>query len=389
MILTDDQVSALGRVAAFLEDPGKQVFTLCGYAGTGKTTLVHKLVELVPGGIDAVRIMAPTNKAVSVLRRKGFDKAITLHQFLYHPITCLDPQTHGFECECAETLSWDPKIPESAGLRLLVVDEASMVEEDITLDLLDIGIKVLAIGDSFQLPPISSDSSLLDVNQAPDALLQAVCRQTDGSPVLDLATRIRNREQLPRGWNGGSFITSSSRDLPYVTDYENIQVIVATHKDRHYQNSAIRHAIGRRGWEPEPGDRILCRRTSRKYRLIKGEMYRVLGVRLESQQTFQLVVVEDIPGATKTRQISVWSWLFEGESGLRRYEELSSRQKKEAQEFWHGYAITAHAAQGSEWDYVIVYDGSWKFPLGKMDRHRWCYTAITRAREQVLLCTDL
>ena len=50
--------------------------------------------------------------------------------------------------------------------------------------------------------------------------------------------------------------------------------------------------------------------------------------------------------------------------------------------FEYAYAITCHKAQGSEFDYVIVFDESWAF--GE-ERRRWLYTAVTRAKEKLII----
>ena len=51
--------------------------------------------------------------------------------------------------------------------------------------------------------------------------------------------------------------------------------------------------------------------------------------------------------------------------------------------FTYGYAITAHKAQGSEWDKVLVYEES--FPFDKEEHKRWLYTAATRASQKLVL----
>ena len=50
--------------------------------------------------------------------------------------------------------------------------------------------------------------------------------------------------------------------------------------------------------------------------------------------------------------------------------------------FEFAYAVTCHKAQGSEFDFVIIFDESWAF---EEERHRWLYTAITRAKEKLLI----
>lgn len=98
---TAGQADALARFREFLASPGPGVFTLCGYAGTGKSTLVWHLVHEISGGLAAVRVVAPTAKAASVLRRKGFPLATTVHKMFYRCVRCLCwtrvvvPQTSG------------------------------------------------------------------------------------------------------------------------------------------------------------------------------------------------------------------------------------------------------------------------------------------------------
>ena len=66
--------------------------------------------------------------------------------------------------------------------------------------------------------------------------------------------------------------------------------------------------------------------------------------------------------------------------------ELLRRLKAVAEEpicrFEFAYAVTCHKAQGSEFDFVIVFDESWAF---NEERNRWLYTAITRAKEKLLI----
>ena len=62
--------------------------------------------------------------------------------------------------------------------------------------------------------------------------------------------------------------------------------------------------------------------------------------------------------------------------------ELRSVSDEPICRFEFAYAITCHKAQGSEFDFVIVFDESWAF---NEEKNRWLYTAITRAREKLLI----
>jgi exodeoxyribonuclease-5 len=55
-------------------------------------------------------------------------------------------------------------------------------------------------------------------------------------------------------------------------------------------------------------------------------------------------------------------------------------------DFAYAYAITCHKAQGSEWDKVLIFEE--KFPYNKEEHKRWLYTAVTRARDKVVIVRD-
>lgn len=368
-----------------------QVFVLCGYAGTGKTTLVRHLVaDLVSRhGWSSVRTVAPTGKAASVLSKKGM-YATTIHQMLYVPVTYRDEETGRVE------LTWQLRDlrSELADVRLLVVDEASMVDADLTRDLLQTGIKVLAIGDPFQLPPVrstgeASEHLLLDHRTAPSAMLDEVTRQALDSPVLWLATQVRESFRLPRGRHGDSVVFSSD-EASCLSFTGAAPFIVGRNRTRHAQNHAIRMILGRRGWQPELGDRLICKRNDRKTGLVNGELVivtDVFPVAPHAEQVQLTIKSEGDPSleddnleSTTEQTVSAWTHLFRGEEGEAELKHKPVGVRRYSQELTYGYAITCHASQGSEWPAVVVIDESWCF---RNERWRWLYTAITRASDRI------
>ena len=63
-------------------------------------------------------------------------------------------------------------------------------------------------------------------------------------------------------------------------------------------------------------------------------------------------------------------------------ETVSWLQRKGADEFDYGYALTVHKAQGSQWDNVVLFDESYMF---REHGARWLYTGVTRAAERLTL----
>jgi len=65
---------------------------------------------------------------------------------------------------------------------------------------------------------------------------------------------------------------------------------------------------------------------------------------------------------------------------LGKEDKLAWWDRREAEEFDYGYALTVHKSQGSQWDNIVLFDESYVF---RQDRWRWLYTAITRAAEKI------
>lgn len=383
---TSGQAEAIDLFRQFMKTSVRewQVFSLCGFAGTGKTTLVRHLVETMRSDADdddsdpVVRVVAPTGKAASVLRRKGFP-ATTVHALLYQPNVRRFKDSDGVE---REELTFELKVPDmESSTRLIVCDEASMVDGEMALDLRSLGVKVLAIGDPFQLPPVRAYGALplLFDADSPDVMLTEVTRQAHDSPVLHLATVIRERQVLLRGTMGDS-VVCTRQQAGDLTVTGQAPLIVGLNRTRHAQNFSIRRLLGFSGWRPEVSDRLICRRNDRRSGLVNGEIHVVTQTFPSADITQRLTLGVRLEDSELTREVTAWAQPFRGLDGEQELGRLPMRARRQCQEFHYGYAITCHASQGSEWPAVIVIDEGESFGA---DRWRWLYTAITRASERV------
>jgi exodeoxyribonuclease-5 len=133
------QSRALSQINRWLNDD-EQCFLLFGYAGAGKTELAHAIGQGVSGAYYA----AFTGKAAHVLRQRGCKPVSTIHKLIY---------SHKFDDEL-QIQTRELKTPNDlSDVKLLIVDEASMVNAELALDLLSLKIKTLVIADPAQLPP--------------------------------------------------------------------------------------------------------------------------------------------------------------------------------------------------------------------------------------------
>ena len=210
---TDDQALLFTQLDAFLRDqlPGRKVFVLRGYAGTGKTTVVSALVQWLHKMQRKYTLMAPTGRAAKVMAGYAGVAASTIHKKIYR-------QTSGTP---SERLNFQRQ-PNRAEQTLYIVDEASMISDEKAFGengLLDdlMGFvfektsnKLLLIGDTAQLPPVGQ---LLSPALDPELLAHRF-RAEVGSVELPTSARKRwasssgSRAGL-RSWpTGGSWAVS-------------------------------------------------------------------------------------------------------------------------------------------------------------------------------------
>lgn len=359
------QDQALKAVAHWLAAKGgAQVFRLFGYAGTGKSTLARHVAEHVAG---EVAFAAFTGKAALVMRSKGCKDARTLHSLIYR---ATDSETE----EPTFVLNDDS---DAATAKLIVIDECSMVDEELGRDLLSFGTKVLVLGDPAQLPPIKGGGFFTEGE--PDAMLTEVHRQAAGNPIIRLSMTIREGGRLERGVYGGSRVVGrDGLDPSLVTGAD--QVLVGMNKTRRAYNARLRQLRGFSGDLPQSGEKLVCLRNNRKKGLLNGALFTVKSAgALRRGKVRMLVVPEDSAEDSdgKIQRVGVIPQFFDGTEG-----DIPYALRKDSDEFDYGYALTVHKAQGSQWDDVVLFDESFAF---REHRARWLYTGVTRAAKTLTL----
>ena len=367
MMWSTEQDAAMKAVGAWLADwRGPQVFRLFGYAGTGKTTLAKEIAA--QSGLD-VLFATFTGKASLVLRSKGCGNACTLHSLIYKVVQDEDTGEIEFKLN-----------PESelADADLLIVDEVSMVGEELARDVLGFGKKVLVLGDPAQLPPVKSEGYF--INAEPDAMLTQVHRQALDNPIIRMSMDIRNGVGLKAGQYGDSLVSDgmAREDVARLVLGAD-QVICGLNKSRVLYNNRIRALKGLEGdiepWHPTRGDRLICLRNDRRQGIFNGSMWHCRKTGWGRRKKKLILELNAMDEKRAPLQTEVFPHFFNGTE-----KELDWRQLKGVHQFTFGWAITCHKSQGSEWGKVFVFDQSGSFGD---DRRKWLYTAVTRASEQV------
>jgi exodeoxyribonuclease V len=416
----------------------QQVFRVFGYAGVGKTSITsHAIDELgldtmarsadgIVSGSDGVLYAAFTGKAALVMTRKG-TPASTIHSLIYRVSEATPDEIERVKQEIAEikaklpTLDPAIRLFEESRLRsleirlddihkprfvfneqsmvrdaaLIVLDEVSMVGDDMARDLLAFGKPILVLGDPGQLPPIRGEGAFTKAQ--PDVMLTEIHRQAGESAIIRLATMARQGLPIPYGEHDGHVWKMSRSSVTPEQMLRGGQVICGRNATRIQLNIAMKRAAGFNGvyptGEPRNGqpEKIICLKNRHDLGIVNGMFLELSDVRDENEIGFSAIIRTedgDPVGATDSKAARYVIYKGHFDDHVQRDPERERRDhwvKKGLIEAVWGYAITCHKAQGSAWPNVIVFDDG----LGRTaeDRARWLYTAITRA-EQGLVILD-
>jgi exodeoxyribonuclease-5 len=369
MDFSPQQDDALQAVARWLKTGRPQVFRLFGYAGTGKTTLARYFAENVDG---QVQFAAFTGKAAQVLRSKGATNARTIHSLIYRPRgeEAVSDEATG-KTSMSPTFSLNRQSP-VARAKLIIIDECSMVDEQLGRDLMTFGTPILVLGDPGQLPPISGGGFFTE--HEPDFLLTEIHRQARDNPIIRLALDVREGREFMRGDYGAAKVIGKdevSQDLVLKAD----QVLVGTNRTRRRYNTRLRELKGFTAAYPQAGDKLVCLRNDPAKGLLNGSLWKVM---TSSRETVKpginlLVSPEEDDPDRGVAKIKLLKAAFDDPDA-----DIPWQQKKRFDDFDFGYALTVHKAQGSQWSDVVLFDESFAF---KETRQRWLYTAVTRAAD--------
>ncbi len=359
---TGEQSAALDSVGRWLKAGNTQVFRLFGYAGVGKTTLARHVAAT---GDSETAFAAFTGKAAMVMRSKGCTGATTIHSLIYR---ASEDEEGG-----APTFTLNQEGPASkAGL--IVIDECSMVDEELGRDLASFGKPILVLGDPAQLPPVKGGGYFTD--REPDVMLTEIHRQAKGDPIVQLATEVREGRSLARGVYGESRVIARAEvnaEMVMAAD----QVLVGTNKTRRLYNARMRQLKGFEGPMPVAGDRLVCLRNERRKGLTNGGLWSVKALAGIRKDFVRMTVQPEDETGGKAVKVAVHKAFFEGVDA-----DLPYPIRRQSDEFDYGYALTVHKAQGSQWDNVLLFDESFAF---REHQARWLYTGITRAAKKLTL----
>ncbi len=369
-LLSEDQKESLEAIKSWFNSNIRSPFRLNGSAGTGKSTIATSISDVLDTGII---YCAPTGKAASVLRSKGV-AAGTIHNTIY-------------ECEPninLKKVTYSLKDRYSFNNSLFVVDEASMVNDDLRRDIESLGKKVLYVGDQHQLPPVESCSNHMELS---NFSLTKLHRFAEDNPIYTLSHHVRDGNPIKYGKWGEGVERKSKGSLIKCNIMSEYDMVLCGYNDTRTKiNNMLREYHGRSGIIVV-GDRLMISKNNSKKKIANGDMCTVTHVGEELKNEYLLDVRVLMDGDIEETDLLVDTHNLYGidinkESKYSKYKFLMTLDKNRVF-VEYGYCLTVHKAQGSEYGSVLLIEE----PIGDtiLDKNKWLYTGITRAKSKLTI----
>ena len=356
----------------------KPYYVLAGIAGSGKTSIVNYLLEEM--NIENAVTVAYTGMAASVLMRKGNKNSSTFHRLVYNTKVIEDEETKKkkfiTELKSKEELEM---------IDLIIVDEYSMLPDNLIDDVLSFNKPVLFLGDPLQLPPIYGENRLKY-----DFFLDEPHRQALDNPILAIANYARTQQfdKIKIGTYGDKVRVFSSIDFDEESLLNSDQIICCKNKTVNSMNKFIRNEyLGYKDNMIRENEKIMCIANNwgvtnkDGLSLVNGLIGNATQVSIKPKAQFY--EVDFTPAFTDTFESVIIDKLkFENKESNSTVDLFRSpilETVVKANEFVYGYAITCHKSQGSEFPYVTFMPEV----LSKKDYHKIFYTGVTRASEKL------
>ena len=381
IIYNDDQKEAITKAL------NNNITIISGGPGTGKTTIINAIVRLYIeknklNNIDLaeqIALLAPTGRAAKKMSTSTGLPASTIHRFLKwnkdSDSFMINENNKNFQ-------------------RLIIIDEVSMIDNSLLCALLKglhSYIKLILVGDSFQLPSVGPGlvlSDLINSDLFTFIPLGFIYRQSENSYIPYLAREIKNRdlqEEFTNKKDDYNFIIADSKDIVITIkkiveagiskgyDENNLQILAPMYKgdvgiDRLnnilcelFNPSINQRQVSYGDIIYKEGDKVLQLVNDADNNVFNGDIGFIKSIATINNPYKKEIITIDFDG------------------------NIVMYQRKDLKNIKHAYAISIHKSQGSEFDHVIM---PISFHYGNMLYNKILYTGVSRAKKSLILIGD-
>lgn len=400
MVLTENQEQVVQEGVQWFRSSSKQIFEISGAAGTGKSVVLHEIVKRLGLHDYDILPIAFTGQAAIVMRMKGFSTARTLHSTFFHAVReRVDDPSDPFKR--INTQLNKPRYrlafkPVPVGVyrekKLIVIDEAYMVPENLKNVIMKHGIKILAAGDVHQLPPVGGNPAFFTGSGI--HFLTQIMRQESDNPIIYLANMAREGLPIHCGSYGKNAIVIEDTDLtPEMLANFGI-VICGTNRTRDIFNNTVREYMGLNGMPyPQYGERIICRQNNWNTDVdgislanglagVVASPYSISSFSRDNK-TFYIDFLPDLTNMPFTHVDVNCEYItspYTHRQEIKKIKESEFANRVKGELFEYAYALTTHLSQGGEYPAGIYFE---EF-LRADEQNQLNYTGITRFKKYLV-----
>lgn len=392
MILNKCQIKTTQEAVDWFNHSSEQIFEIDGEAGTGKSVVINSIVQALGLKPYQCMPMAYTGQAAIVMRMKGFPHARSIHSNLYELVklpksykdspfknvnTTFNTPEYEYEFRPREIGSISPDV------QLMIIDEAYMVPEHMKRNIEKHGIKILATGDTGQLPPIGGPPAFLTGYGVHH--LDEIMRQSVNNPIVYLAHRARQGQPIHCGLYDNKVLVIEEADLTnnMITNVGNI--ICGTNKTRDFFNKHTRDLLRIDSQLPLYGERIICRNNNWNIEQdnialangLAGIVASPYSINSFNGKTFNIDFLPDLLNSPFKNVEVDYEYLV---SPYDIRNQMKNSRYSQGEKFEYAYALTTHLSQGAEYPCGIYFEEFLRSNI----QNQLNYTGITRFRDYMI-----
>ena len=389
MKLTNEQQNIVDQAYNWYYNSSEQVFQISGSAGTGKTTILHAIIKRLNLPMYKILPMAYVGCAALNMRLKGLYNAKTIHSALYELVDVISTDSLGNVL--MDKYLNRPIIKQVFKPRelydnysLMIIDEAGMVPMNMKKEIESHNIKILAVGDLNQLPPVGDDPAYLYYGNV--LYLTQIMRQGHNSSIIELSQRALKGLPIHTGYYPNDVLVIDYDDLTDDMILSSDMVICGKNATRDMINKKVRKDIFKFHSEiPVNGERVMCVQNnwqieSDGINLVNGLTGIVLNNPDVSKFDGKSFRMDFMPNYGYTPFIDIpvdYEYLIAPHNERQK---LKHSKFYTGEKFEYAYASTCHKCQGMTLNKVIYIEEY----LNPNIQNNLNYTGITRAKTSLI-----